>query len=81
MRFLYSTVGEGLALPSGAFHFDYGPVNQVRAHWTNPATSRLLFDAGVVVARENTASRPVEWALPTDRTVIESAIGRPYGSS
>lgn len=55
-------------------------VNLTQASWNYPATSRLLFDAGVANMYSNSVSKRVPGVGGNDRAVTELSTGVQYGS-
>jgi hypothetical protein len=66
--------------PEGDRLFIYDPQQLISATWTHPATSRLLFEGGIVWRNDQTVILPTEGVGPTDRPVLETTTGLNYGS-
>jgi len=66
--------------PEAVVNYTYFPITLTQATWSNPASNRLLFEAGVSHLHNMTAPRPWEGQLPTDIGITELSRGLQYNS-
>jgi hypothetical protein len=77
----YYNLASGTVSPEGTIHLNYRPNNLLFGAWTYPATSRLLFDAGLGHRYDYQDDTRTPETPGSARSVVELSTNMRYGSS